>query len=441
MRHILLTFAAALSTTLAMGAKLPSATKELPVSEPRVTIPTPPLGQRWVLNDTFSDEFNGTTLNEDKWFDNHPTWRGRAPGLFLSENVKVADGYLQLSGSVMAEPKSIKESTFDIGCAAVVSKSEEAHFGYYESRVKANKTSLSTTFWLSRGGTHTVVGNQPEWLQDSEGNGTFGQELDICETIGRNGTEADGWKAASNAFCTSMNSNVHCWYKEPKSGKKEDIVIKKIPSLKPQSGEILSDDFNVYGCWWRDKESAEFYLNNISGGEQKFVTKSGQPFYIPKQMGLNMVVETYSWIPRPEDSDLLDSDKNTSYYDWVRHYVLIAADRRQRGVDIAPEQRYVFEDYAMILREGGIQQSGNELRVTLLYSAPKDRALTLIVLDEKGKKSLSALELDAYAGYAQASYTLKKVSLKSGARYTVAAYLDLDGQRYAAGDSLHFTAE
>ncbi len=191
---------------------------EYPVSEAKVMIPTPPSGQRWILNDEYSDEFNGDKLDGDKWLDYHPTWIGRAPGLFESKNVSVADGCLKLGSSKMDTPVSRgrgdNPSVFDISCAAVVSKGETAHYGYYEARVKANKTSLSTTYWLSRGGgNHPVAGNQPEGVPD----GTFGQELDICETIGRTGTSEEGWMPMSSQFYTGMNSNVHCWV-NPKGG-------------------------------------------------------------------------------------------------------------------------------------------------------------------------------------------------------------------------------
>ena len=43
-------------------------------SEPINSIPLPPDGQRWVLNEQFSDEFNGSQLDESKWVTPHPTW-------------------------------------------------------------------------------------------------------------------------------------------------------------------------------------------------------------------------------------------------------------------------------------------------------------------------------------------------------------------------------
>ena len=60
--------------------------------------PKPPLGKRWVLNKLYSDEFNGTELDRYKWLDYHPTWKGRAPGLFMASQVKVENGYLTIKG-------------------------------------------------------------------------------------------------------------------------------------------------------------------------------------------------------------------------------------------------------------------------------------------------------------------------------------------------------
>ncbi|MDU0352971.1 hypothetical protein RS130_02645 [Paraglaciecola aquimarina] len=41
------------------------------------------------------------------------------------------------------------ERTYSIAGGAVISKTENAYFGYYESRFKAAKTTMSTTFWLA----------------------------------------------------------------------------------------------------------------------------------------------------------------------------------------------------------------------------------------------------------------------------------------------------
>ena len=94
-------------------------------SEPINSIPLPPDGQRWVLNEQFSDEFNGSQLDESKWVTPHPTWIGRAPGLFEKERVSFKDGCMVLEGIKMEEPKIVNGTEFNISCAAVVSKEQK----------------------------------------------------------------------------------------------------------------------------------------------------------------------------------------------------------------------------------------------------------------------------------------------------------------------------
>ena len=67
-----------------------------------------PEGKIWSLVDGLSDEFNGDTIDAAKWqtepYQNGWTWIGRPPGLFKAENVKVADGSMQVEVSVLPEP-------------------------------------------------------------------------------------------------------------------------------------------------------------------------------------------------------------------------------------------------------------------------------------------------------------------------------------------------
>ncbi len=411
---------------------------DYPVSEPKVTIPIPPMGERWVLNDEYSDEFNGDKLDDNKWYDRFPNWAGRPPGMFLEENVSVSDGCLQIKGGKLDTPVIVGSgddaSIYDISCGSIASKGATAHFGYYEARAKANKTSLSTTFWLlSRGKKLPVKGYQPEGMTD----GTFGQELDICETIGRGGTEDEGWSKDAAKFHKGMNSNVHCWL-NPTDGGSVDMVIPKIPGARPADGKIMSDDFQTYGCWWYDKSSAEFYLNNVSnGGRINFVSTTDQEFYVGEPMSLNVWVETYRWIPKPVDEDLLDPSKNTSYFDWIRHYVLVDID--DKSVKAAPEQTNVFEDYVYFTK-----READEAKFEIIYIAPVDRTIILEIYDDADKLVCSK-EFTAYAGFGANEYVVDHAKLRSGKKYTVVALfnelLAPRSTKHICGDSFSFVAK
>ncbi|WP_442510466.1 hypothetical protein SH528x_002089 [Novipirellula sp. SH528] len=59
-----------------------------------------PKNKNWVLVENLSDEFEGDTLDSEKW-DADPNrkgwgWIGWPPGLFKPENVKIADGKMNV---------------------------------------------------------------------------------------------------------------------------------------------------------------------------------------------------------------------------------------------------------------------------------------------------------------------------------------------------------
>ena len=51
------------------------------------------LSGSWVLDKSFSDEFNKSKLDETKWWDFNPAWHGRKPSHFARSNVKVKKGF------------------------------------------------------------------------------------------------------------------------------------------------------------------------------------------------------------------------------------------------------------------------------------------------------------------------------------------------------------
>ena len=129
--------------------------------------PNPPKGYKWVKNENLSDEFNGEKLDGTKWYNRSPYWvNGRPPATFRARTVSVKDGCLQIKNDLLRED----DPKYHIAGGAVASVAKDAHYGYYESRLKASGISMSTTFWLK---------NKPE------GDCPFEQqELDIAELVG-----------------------------------------------------------------------------------------------------------------------------------------------------------------------------------------------------------------------------------------------------------------
>lgn len=114
------------------------------------TLPEAPAGFKWAVNPDFTDEFEG---NDGK------------PG-----------------------------TKYSLAGGAVASKSDQAWYGYYEVRMKASPTPMSSTFWLK---------NLPNTIRYVDESGKLitehhRQELDIIETMGKP-TRFPNWNRQFNA--------------------------------------------------------------------------------------------------------------------------------------------------------------------------------------------------------------------------------------------------
>lgn len=262
--------------------------------------PPPPPGFTWEANETFTDEFNGTRLDLEKWYDYHPRWRGRPPARFKPRTVSVTNGMMQIRNDVLDPP----ERRFNMACGAVVSRTPTAHYGYYEVRMKASKISMSSTFWMS---------NEKATVDGV----TSSHELDIVETIGvPHPAPTDDWDAD---WHRRMNSNTH--YRRERRGPRATYSVGDHVVVSPPSPEV-GEAFHVYGAWWVDARTVHFYHND------QFVYTVhpsthvvSHPFDRPMQ--INMVTETYDWMPPPAVADLTNDTINTTCYDWIRSYSLV----------------------------------------------------------------------------------------------------------------------
>jgi len=150
--------------------------------------PTPPQGKKWEKIEVLSDEFNGSSLNLSKWTINDPQWEGRRPARFEESSVSVANGDLKISASKKSNP--FNGWTHSGG---LVRSKTRNQYGYYVTRMKGNKTFMSSTFWL--------INKRNEFT----GCDFRTTELDITETVGVNSNGAN-WV---NNTIRNMNSNTH----------------------------------------------------------------------------------------------------------------------------------------------------------------------------------------------------------------------------------------
>lgn len=259
-----------------------------------------PEGQVWQPVQELSDDFNVDALDGAKWQEeatgNDWFWRGRPPGLFDAEAVSVADGSMNVTVSKLPEPRSL-EAPWGIEHfthqGAIVRSIYPGHVGwYYECRMKANATVMSSTFWLiSKDRVMRML------------------ELDIQECVGRTTEQTAEWGKDwdqifhSNAFHRSTDFNPN------------QIQVSGQASMPTKNHE----NFHVYGFWWKSPSELHFYLD----GKYMYSIDPPTPWDMPQY--LQMAIELYDWNPLPEDGGLVESgswEQRTTKYDWIRVWKL-----------------------------------------------------------------------------------------------------------------------
>lgn len=256
-----------------------------------------PTGKKWVKVENMSDEFNNADgiLNSTKWQKTNATgWIGRSPGLFIDDAITISDGYLKITNSILPNPVVKSGATFTHGCGLVASKNAIVN-GYFECKMKASKTFMSSTFWL--------INNQNAGAACDKRT----IELDITENVGVN----SGNQTWIDGMITKMNSNLHS----------RNVSCTTTPVASNGNGATLSgkayEAYHVYGAWWKSKSEVVFYLD----GKFAYTIVPPADFNLP--MYLRMVTETYDWNPVPTGGGLTGTaDERTTKYDWVRTWTL-----------------------------------------------------------------------------------------------------------------------
>lgn len=254
--------------------------------------PTPPNGKEWVKVEAMSDEFNNNHLDTTKWIVNDHWWEGRKPARFEESSVSVGGGNLKISASK-------KQNPYDgwTHNGGLVRSKEKNLYGYYETRMKANKTFMSSTFWLfNNKNEHPGCDNRDI-------------ELDITENIGIN-TGGQSW-IDDNIY--QIKSNTHS----------RNPTCSSTPIGQRGDGADIGGaafaQYHTYGVWWKSATECNFYLD----GQYVYQINPVSDFNLG--MYLRMVIETFDYNPPKEGQDgMYDSLANrTTYYDYVRTYKLV----------------------------------------------------------------------------------------------------------------------
>ena len=274
------------------------ASQVLPVTDPTNT-------GNWILNTTYSDEFNGTTL-DPKWVimssPNNPITVGIDP--------VTGEGALMMTvtwaGSSSATG-SLHNPSWQSGCGVTLKPygsytvGRSVTYGYYEARIKSNPANASSTYFL--------YGSDPA--------GTVWEtEIDI-EDGGGHLVNPPSASTPTVADYATQEGGVWGYpgHPNPHNGAGTFSNTGKVNPKVPN----MSTAYHTFGLQW-DASTITWYIDGVQTQQIKNnapsavgSTPPGNAFNIPMQVILDSSFFK-SWYGNPIASQL----PATSYYDYVR---------------------------------------------------------------------------------------------------------------------------
>lgn len=231
----------------------------------------------WILIEDLSDEFDGTTVNSNKWVTLYPGWNGRYPSWFVSNNSSIKSNELNITMK--------KESLAEMGqgyeySTGVIRSLTTLKYGYCEIKAKCMRSAGSSAFYLNN--------VQADWWT----------EIDVFE-IGGNAT----------SYEYLINTNLHEFY-NPENVNAPYVIDKTTQYSDPFT--LTADwrpdnDYHIYGVEWNSNQ-IKWYVDGQLIRETPN-TKWHQEQYI--NIDSEVMID---WLGLPDDIDL----PSTFYVDYVR---------------------------------------------------------------------------------------------------------------------------
>lgn len=242
----------------------PAIAKTLPYSDPDNK-------GGWTLNAAVSDEFDGESLDLDKWFvlgldgNYYGEWKGRAPSQFSPANVRTSGGTLIITSKWEPDFK-FSDTTCSNGLkygvkapittGSIISKAK-FKYGYMETRCKAADGPISSSFWTTGAG----------------------GEMDVFEHFGNSP------KNPHAAF--RYHTSFHDWRKgSPTFGK-------RIWTNDHRLDFRVADAFHIYGLEW-DENFVKIF---VDGRLVKCASKAeiGDKWVLANEQKIWIDSETFEW--------------------------------------------------------------------------------------------------------------------------------------------------
>ncbi len=214
----------------------------------------------WVKFEPMSDEFEGNTLDTNRWTIGGEVWRGRPPALFSDKNVTVSDGKLHLTmRKEKLPPEEAKNGFHDYTSASLYTKTRTG-YGYYEVKAKPMNSGGSSAFWFQRE-------EKPGLLT----------EIDVFEICGKK-------KDFEHKYFMTLHVT-------PAGGEHWQVGDFWIAPWR------LADDYHVYGLDW-NKDDLKFFVDGV-------LVRSVENTHWHQPLRMIFDSETMpEWFGMPDDKDL-----------------------------------------------------------------------------------------------------------------------------------------
>lgn len=219
----------------------------------------------WVRFDGMWDEFDGATLDTNKWAVGMAWWQGLQPAWFSPRNVEVRDSQLHLTMRKETVPDEMKARGYhDYTSAALHSKVRSA-YAYYEVKARPMNSGGSSSFWFQNVDEKVF----PNWST----------EIDVFELCGKSATHDRRDHMTVHVFSTP--------------GEKRHWQLGNYW----ESPKRFAENFHVFGFEW-DRAELRWFVDGV-------LVRTVQNTHWHQPLFLTFDSETMpEWFGMPGDLDL-----------------------------------------------------------------------------------------------------------------------------------------
>ncbi len=184
----------------------------------------------WVKFEPMWDEFNGSTLDTNKWTVGMYWWQGRQPAWFNPQNVMVQNGQLHLTMRREVVPAEMRSKGYHDYSSAALHTKARSSYGYYEVKARPMNSGGSSSFWFQQ--------------EDSKVFPGWATEVDVFELCGKSAVHDRRYYMTLHVSATPEEKRhwqVGSYWESPWR---------------------FAHDYHVFGFDW-DREELRWYIDGV----------------------------------------------------------------------------------------------------------------------------------------------------------------------------------